>query len=660
MKFLMLLLMGYPWPLAPQNQIHTVVGTFGEYRSTLDAPHFHNGTDIADPEGTPVYAVESGSVTWMEREGFNCGLRVGRFAYIHVIPRSDINLGDYINQGEIVGYLNYGNHVHFKDGGGASGRATRNALLPVDGLEPFEDPYHTNVLGVWFFTDNVGHEISGNALYGLVDIVARAIDTTSVNTPGGQNNGIFSIGYAVLTEDTSQFVVPPHTPFVFDTLPPSSALPYTYYQEWSNTSTYYYIVTNEFYGNGYLDTRQLEPGNYILAIFTGDTRNVPDTFYFPITIVPSDTTPPEEPHLRYFVINDEGYPELSWSPVQDTDLAGYQIFLRLNRSRWTQWETAQAGDSVYTFSDPPINNMAFSIKVTAFDNFCPPNVSDTSEVFVLRQVNGRQSLLMVNDGVLGSDASFFFRFAMDAPYLQLESASRGFERENYHAIWLAHGSAEWSPASAIDLASYMNNGVLVISGSSVAAGMADDSTGHELLQMLGIDSVGTPYSAAVLRGVPGTPFCQDTFAYSGLVTPLHVATGTPLLMDGNGNVVATMSGNDVLLSFDISALSDEDLATLIDGLNALIDLQGIEESANSSTEQLQLKPTSDGLMFYSTGDQPVQLTVFDVSGRQLLSKRLNVTSGWNHIRLNIAGNGVRIVQLKTANRVLTLKLLDLQ
>ncbi len=658
MNLLLVVLISYPWPLAPQNQIHDVIGTFGEYRSG-PPPHFHNGVDVPDPEGTPVYAVAPGYVTWIERSGFNCGLRVGRFAYIHTIPRQDLSLGDYVNQGEVVGYLNYGNHVHFKDGGGASGRATRNALLWDDGLEPFEDPYHTNVLGVWFFQDNVTTEIPSNALSGLIDIVVKAVDTTSPGSGGvGTNNGIFTIGYGIMTPDTSQFLIPPHTPYVFDTLPPSSALPYTYYQQWSNTSNYYYIVTNEFYGNSYLDTRQLDPGDYLLVILTSDTRNPPDTFYFPITIIPSDTTPPQTPSLRKFVINEQGYPLLEWEPVPDTDAAGYQIFLRLNNSRWALWASVGL-DSTYTFSDPPINNMLFSVKMTAFDNFHPANVSDTSHVFVIRKVNGRQSLLLVDAGILEANPEFFPEFAGAAPYLQLETASHGYEPDGYASMWLMFGDGEWDSAFGLDPVGYMNNGKLILSGSRMAGGMADDPVGMQLLQLYGVDSVDAADSASAIVGVPGTPFCNDSFAYTGLTVGLLTTSGTPLLMDDHGRTVAVLSGNDILLSFNIAGLNQEGLSTLIQRIDELIDLQRIEEGGVHPVGPVRLKPVSDGIMLNVETPGTVQIEVFDVSGRQLLSIDRLVSSGWNHIRIDAEGVGIRIVRVRVGGRLMTAKLIDL-
>src|SRR5580765_9033737 len=63
----------YPWPIKPFHQQHPIRANFGDPRTRfwntmltdgLQGPglfQFHNGIDIAAPEGTPVYPVRSGT-----------------------------------------------------------------------------------------------------------------------------------------------------------------------------------------------------------------------------------------------------------------------------------------------------------------------------------------------------------------------------------------------------------------------------------------------------------------------------------------------------------------------------------------------------------------------------------------------------------------------
>src|SRR4051794_41180180 len=66
---------GYGWPVKPFDRQHPIRGSFGDPRTVfLDSPtraalytgpgvfSFHPGVDVWAPDGTPVYAVVSGTV----------------------------------------------------------------------------------------------------------------------------------------------------------------------------------------------------------------------------------------------------------------------------------------------------------------------------------------------------------------------------------------------------------------------------------------------------------------------------------------------------------------------------------------------------------------------------------------------------------------------
>ena len=50
--------LGLGWPVWPDSSYHPILGTYG----MIQLDDLHTGIDIAVPEGTPVYAVESGYV----------------------------------------------------------------------------------------------------------------------------------------------------------------------------------------------------------------------------------------------------------------------------------------------------------------------------------------------------------------------------------------------------------------------------------------------------------------------------------------------------------------------------------------------------------------------------------------------------------------------
>jgi len=643
---LVFFLLSYPWPLAPQNEQHSVSGTFGEYRSG-PPPHFHDGTDIPGTGGTAVYAVASGEVLWLQETGYSSGVRVGRFAYVHVTPRADLSLGDYVNQGELVGYTNYANHVHFKDGGGASSYATRNALLPVDGLEPFEDNYHTGVLGIWYFRDNTSDQIPSNSLTGIVDVVVRAIDTTNLGATG-QNNGVFSIGYALLTEDTSTFVIPPYIPFIFDTLPPSSALPYTYYEDWSNTSEYYYIVTNEFSGNSYIDFTTIPPGNYILAVIASDTRNPADTFYFPITVIPPDTISPQTPHLTSLLLDAENHLDLHWHPSPDTDLAGYSIFLKFEDSNWQKWGTAGATDSSFVTSEQAPVGWDFYLKILAYDGFWPPNESDTSEIFVLRKMDAAEKVLLINGGAL-YDRKDLFVSALDAMEgLDVRSGDESFAVSNitnYNAGFTMLGDSSWPQEFTQAVMNFIQNGGnFFVSGSHVLSTVSQTPDGLSLLNdYFGVNYAGDTIYCDTVIGVSGTPFEGISFVLLDSVEVMDTVSAYPALLSTSGEIMGAFTDSSVIFSFKLAALSDSMITLLLDAARNAMQLTGVEESPERDIPLKRIYSQRRWLNYYSKYGGELKIMLFDAAGRRRLEGLYYAKKGWNRFEIEGLSPGIYFV-----------------
>ena len=90
---------------------------------------FHNGVDFAAPQGTPIYATRSGTVTTATAKKDSNGNYISYGNYV-VINHGDgfsslyahmiyyvVNQGDYVNQGQLIGYVgstgnSSGNHLH--------------------------------------------------------------------------------------------------------------------------------------------------------------------------------------------------------------------------------------------------------------------------------------------------------------------------------------------------------------------------------------------------------------------------------------------------------------------------------------------------------------------------------------------------------------------
>lgn len=99
---------GYAWPIPGYNSITSYFG----YRNspTIGASSYHSGLDIGAPEGTKLIAVTSGQITFanfLGGGGYTITLTSGniKFTYCHVSPYYIVKEGDYVTQGQVIGYV---------------------------------------------------------------------------------------------------------------------------------------------------------------------------------------------------------------------------------------------------------------------------------------------------------------------------------------------------------------------------------------------------------------------------------------------------------------------------------------------------------------------------------------------------------------------------
>jgi hypothetical protein len=173
----------YGWPVKPFDRAHPVRGGFGDPRTVFRAPRsgetllegdgafsFHQGLDISAPDGSPVYAVSSGTVVRARggRVTVECGN--GRtFQYWHIEPAARI--GQHTVAGKtLLGFVQpKREHVHLTHL--ESGQAV-NPLTPAR-LTPYND---TTVPQV--------RAISVKRKGRFASFAAEAIDMPSVPVPG--------------------------------------------------------------------------------------------------------------------------------------------------------------------------------------------------------------------------------------------------------------------------------------------------------------------------------------------------------------------------------------------------------------------------------------------------------------------------------------------
>lgn len=496
-----LLTAGYQWPIAPFDQQHAVSATFCENRPSSDGSvlidHFHNAIDIPLSEGGEVFAIESGSVESLVREGYSAWIRVGNFNYLHVIPLATLDVGDAVQKGQLVGHTNYANHVHLIDG------RYPDYINPLrrGGIAPFSDPYQPTVAYVKFYQDGTTNEFTHGKVYGKVDIVARLYDRTD-NSAYGTNNGIYLAGYQIFDSSGSVPVSSAYTPYQFDVRPSNSYVKNVYFTG-SDLSTYIYILSNRVTGNNYWDTSTLAPGKYTVRVYTEDTRSNRKEFDQTVEVVLPDYTPPAKPEMDILAVDDKGDWRLEWRPNSAPDVRGYEFYFSLNGETFSKQSSISAllqpGDTIYTAEnfDPAY---PFFIRLRAYDAAAVTNYSSFSNTYGFkRPQEGRPSFLIV-DG-----------FERDDGYWQ--SARHDFVME--YAQFLRQNELSFNSCSVeglrrgkIDLRDYAN--VIFFSGDDSVS--ADELILQELNDFLEngghLFLSGTTYLPALARQGQGA-FLSD-------------------------------------------------------------------------------------------------------------------------------------------------------
>ena len=561
----------FPWPVTPFDQSHEITGNFCEFRDTGSSDHFHNGTDIPKPDGSPVYPVKDGKVTAMGSDW----VRVEDKAYVHIVPAAGLSIGDQVYASQtVIGTIESGlGHVHFTNGYVG---AERNSMLEGSGLTPLVDEWKPIIRFVKFFENNSSTEFPASGIAGKVDIIVKVDEQNGPpSSPiSRRNNGTYKIGYRILSADTSTVVYePPNNGlrFQFDTKPSNSYVHNVFRKEFSSTTSHTYQVTNDISRDNYWDTSQLEPGNYVVMIFTEDTRHNADTAYVPVTIKELDRVPPQQPKWRFLSGTADSL-HLFWYANPDSDLKGYRLYFSFDNQRWSQYAdentlTAAATDT--TISTRLNRDIYF--KITAVDDSPLENESISSNIYGMTNGPNISMQVLIVDGFDRRDGgwtdsvhSFVYDYghAIWGNDMGFHSASHQAVREgfvslsDYPAVFWFTGDdyGNEPPLDSVEQAlirEYLEQGgQLFISGARIAASLdpegfsgASASDQQFLNEFLKVDFGGTNTAEhAVFGQAPLFASMQVEFnSYN------YAADSTDILepVDQNVTPVFLYSGNDV-------------------------------------------------------------------------------------------------------------------
>lgn len=311
----------YPWPIRPFHEQHPIRGFFGDPRTVFenqldagafDGPatiSFHQGVDIAAPNGTPVYAVANGTIHYLGAQTLNLVTKHDViFQYFHLTPIA--GEGEHaIATKTVLGYVAppY-QHVHLTEIDGT------HAVNPLQRghLTPYQD--HTRPTVRALVVRNASGEVETPAgLCGRVELDADAYDTQPMPVPGAFAGLPVSPAFVAwrVTRLDGKVVRPWKTVADFRrTLPPNSKF-FTVYAKGTYENSprfgrkqytgmpgrYLFLLSGNF------DTGALPNGNYVVSVKVADVRG--NTRVVPTIInimnlpgiacaasLPTSTTPP--------------------------------------------------------------------------------------------------------------------------------------------------------------------------------------------------------------------------------------------------------------------------------------------------------------------------------------------------------------------------------
>jgi len=166
--------------------------------------NWHSGVDYHTPDGAEqVFAIRDGTIAAINDAGYESYaiIDVGggiRDAYGHV-DLTDLDEGEAVFAGDLLGTVNttYFNHLHYGRYD-TNNQAIQNPFA-VNAIQDIGTTGNPTVEEIYFRNDDANSSgcpggVSGNVVWGCIDIVAHAYDVTGV---ADSNSSVHQIGYSV-------------------------------------------------------------------------------------------------------------------------------------------------------------------------------------------------------------------------------------------------------------------------------------------------------------------------------------------------------------------------------------------------------------------------------------------------------------------------------
>lgn len=142
----------FPIPMSADEGVPfiTYTDTWGAER-TYGGERLHEGTDLMatvdEPGLYPVLSISDGVVTnkgWLEKGGYRIGITSehgGYFYYAHLDSYADVNLGDTVKAGQLLGYMGDSGYGEEGTTGMFASHLHLGIYITLDGVETAINPY---------------------------------------------------------------------------------------------------------------------------------------------------------------------------------------------------------------------------------------------------------------------------------------------------------------------------------------------------------------------------------------------------------------------------------------------------------------------------------------------------------------------------------------